>query len=297
MYKTESLPNTNRMGRVKCLLGTAILGACCLLNTPTIRAAGFTLITHGNSVQGVDDESWMDAYVAAVQSRMPDSATAVIEQDDHLALSNVWDDNSPIINSVRYMTFSGPLTLDQTSNAEVIMEVNWSALASDADGYSSTSIATAIVSYLFSQHQDYLQLPIHLIGHSRGGSVVSEVARLLGREGIWVDQQTTLDPHPVNNDGNQDLVFDHGGELEVDASVQVYENTVFADNYWENVINAYPAGEYIVGAWNGNLDQRFYLNNPYLLPACSAAHLHVYDWYYVRRDPHRGVLQSVDYIP
>ena len=41
------------------------------------------------------------------------------------------------------------------------------------------------------------QLPLHLIGHSRGGSVVTEMARLLGAQGVWVDQVTTLDPRPV----------------------------------------------------------------------------------------------------
>ena len=42
------------------------------------------------------------------------------------------------------------------------------------------------------------ELPFHLIGHSRGASLVGELAKKLGEQGVWVDQVTTLDPHPVD---------------------------------------------------------------------------------------------------
>ena len=63
------------------------------------------------------------------------------------------------------------------------------------------------------------ELPLHLVGHSRGGSVVTEMARLLGAQGVWVDQVTTLDPRPVSQFG--------------DATVTTWTNVLFADNYWQ----------------------------------------------------------------
>lgn len=236
--------------------------------------AGFTLITHGYSLWGSDDESWLESYVTAIQNRSGGTSTTVLELDDYLILNS-----GDIAHSVHYKHASGPLTLDQTSDGEVIMELNWSALARNLDENSrtSTEVASAVVTYLFAQHPEFLQLPIHLIGHSRGGSVVSEITRLLGASGIWVDHQTTLDPHPVNADGNSETLL--CGTL-TDASVAVYENTMFADNYWQNTwcgLPTYPAGESISGATNVNLNDRFYAYPTDF--AVWADHLHVYDWY------------------
>ena len=40
--------------------------------------------------------------------------------------------------------------------------------------------------------------PVDLIGHSRGASLNTELARKLAERGIWVDDFTSLDPHPVD---------------------------------------------------------------------------------------------------
>jgi hypothetical protein len=69
-------------------------------------------------------------------------------------------------------------------------------------------------------------LPIHLIGHSRGASLMVGLTKRLGEKGIWVDQLTGLDPHPV--DGHNDFLdLDFG-----DTPMASYVNVVYSESYW-----------------------------------------------------------------
>jgi len=104
------------------------------------------------------------------------------------------------------------------TTGEVLAVLDWHM----AIDYSTPEVAGSVVSELVESA--YAELPIHLIGHSRGGSLVAEMARLLGEQGIWVDHVTTLDPHPAENT----LLPPYF----VDAGVYTYENTLFADNIW-----------------------------------------------------------------
>src|SRR5262249_53359538 len=89
------------------------------------------------------------------------------------------------------------------------------------------------------------ELPMHLVGHSRGGSVMSETSLRLGTNGIWTDHLTTLDPHPLNNDGFTLDIFLYSA---VDAPVRTYETVLFHDNYWES-LNFTVHGESVTGAY------------------------------------------------
>jgi len=87
------------------------------------------------------------------------------------------------------------------------------------------------------------ELPIHLIGHSRGGGMIFEIARLLGLQGIEVEQVTALDPHPLTAADPQPIT----GNI-MDTPIKLYENILFVDNYYQNI--AAPKGQYLTGAYN-----------------------------------------------
>ncbi|MEM7230235.1 MAG: hypothetical protein AAF432_15620, partial [Planctomycetota bacterium] len=66
---------------------------------------------------------------------------------------------------------------------------------------------------------------LHLVGHSRGTIVNSEVSRRFAREGLTVDHVTGMDPHPVN--GTLDADPNWG-----DPVPMRWENNTFVDVYY-----------------------------------------------------------------
>ncbi len=132
---------------------------------------------------------------------------------------------------------------------------------------------------------------VHLIGHSRGCSVNSEVARRLGNAGIPVDQVTTLDPHPVAPPMTEGCGLT--GPLDWGDAVPVrWSNVAWADNYWRKDTGlpglchdcdfdgmALPAAQVHnvnlngpLGEGNGDLDD--------CLRGCRLEHSKVHVWYH-----------------
>ena len=166
--------------------------------------------------------------------------------------------------SIYNMTFvpagGGGFTLSATRTAggaptnsqsgEVIIKLDWSALA-DGDSYDTFQVASFVLPALLntnfiSELGDHAlaEFPLHFIGHSRGGSLLCELSRLLGTNGLWVDHLTTLDPHPLNAPG---FPFD-GGFDAVDAPMNTYENVLFHDNYWQES-DFFVFGQSVAGAF------------------------------------------------
>src|SRR3954470_2583638 len=146
--------------------------------------AGVTIITHGNdgTITG-----WVDSAADAIQDRLggPSAASQYVMKVDSGGVQSLKleDGNKP---------------LDQTSKAEAIIKLDWSDISNTS--HFTDGIGQDVAGYLLTSHEgvpDFTQLPFHLIGHSRGASLMVSLSYNLGRAGLWVDQVTNLDPHPI----------------------------------------------------------------------------------------------------
>ena len=227
--------------------------AACLLSFAAsigVSGAGVTVITHGfNS----DIDDWVLAMAAAV-TQYPQAANA-----DAVCYEIYFEETSAGVFAPRQRKLAGGNPL-QSKSGEIIIKLNWSQLAGTLSGvtYSTTEVAPAVASTLTSRSflpdlngRALAELPLHFIGHSRGASLLFEVARLLGAQGIWIDHVTSIDPHPLNNDYDDSLFT-----TVVDAPAVPYKNVLFADNYYQvnsSFLGLDPSGQYVPGAYNRRL--------------------------------------------
>ena len=174
--------------------------------------------------------------------------------------------------------------LSNSLEGEALIVLDWSAIAAvevsqivpqliiEAETV-TWKVADAVSDYLLNDlgiGHELLAAPLHLIGHSRGGSLIGALAEDFGEAGLWVDQTTYLDPHPilaspVSSDwGN----FDFG----------VTKNVIFADNYWRQGQLLAPNGESVPGAHNVELDDDILEGSGYGNPIDQHADVHL--WYH-----------------
>jgi hypothetical protein len=232
---------------------------------------GVTLIAHG---YGGSISDWVAtmANVIAQQSGTPASQPRYA-----MTVTDPGHDGGPLtVASTRL----GPAPGAWESN-EIIVLLDWSDVAGSFPfGYYrntfdvGAAVATKLVGSLSIPDlaTPLAELPIHLIGHSRGASVISEVAKGLGQRGVWVDQLTYLDPHPV--DGvNEPFGLNYG-----DAPMRVYENAIFAEDYWrtDGGSSFDFTGEAVNGAYNLQLSGTILGNGGYSGVEHSDTHL----WYH-----------------
>jgi hypothetical protein len=218
-------------------------------------SAGVTLVTHGFNGNVTDWVIPMCDKIAQYRT-LPGTNVSIYQ----LSVTQP----SPGVYSVSQTFLDGVNPLDSDSG-EILLALDWSTLSSG--GTPTTAIASATAGVLLATNfipelngHALAELPLHLVGHSRGGSVITELARVLGAQGVWVDQVTTLDPHPVSQLG--------------DPPVTNYANILFADNYWQNLGDGLlvPNGQAVAGAYNRQLTN---LNGGY-----SSSHSDVHLWYH-----------------
>jgi hypothetical protein len=258
-----------------CFFATILFFLIALLPCST-NAAGVTIITHGFDS---DANGWVAAMADAITNyhSFPGTNFTMYEITLTTDGSNYY---------YQWVRDSGSLP-SNTDSGEIIIKLDWSQMAGTDDPLddpydTSTYSVAAVVSYMLLQTNVITELnghplveyPLHLIGHSRGGSLMNEVSYILGTNGVWVDHLTTLDPHPFNNDGNEDFLYPK------DASASnTWENVLFRDDYWQNLgILLDPDGESASGAYNRHLNE---LPQGYLLTdSISPYHSNVHLWYY-----------------
>ena len=247
-------------------MGIQIQRSCCfaifaalvlaLCSTSSVTAGGVTIITHGFNSNVTD---WIIPMAEKVggYSGLPGATYSCYE------ISITRNGSGQYVAAATFLSGTAPLLTD---SGEIVVKLDWSTL-SGLGGPSTTTIAQAAVNAVLATNlipemggRPLAELPVHLIGHSRGGSVVTEMARLLGAEGIWVDQVTTLDPRPVSQFS--------------DASVRSWTNVLFADNFWQTMGDGLfvPNGQSVFGAYNRKLLD---LSGGY-----SSSHSDVHLWYH-----------------
>ena len=208
------------------IFAAMVLGLAAMVLPHRPRAAGVTLITHG--LNGNAD-GWVTGMATNIQNYLKFPGTNFTCYE--MSFSN--------FNSAYYLTAARVAGSQPFSSAsgEIVVKLDWRQLA-DGNSYDTYQVASAVVPALLSTNfipelggHALVEVPLHLVGHSRGGSLACEVSRLLGTNGVWVDHLTTLDPHPLN-----DPAFPLDGFLysAVDAPANTYESVLFHDNYWQD---------------------------------------------------------------
>jgi hypothetical protein len=256
---------------------SARLFICFLLALNLGHGAGVTIITHGLN-------SDADDWVLAMAQRLPLHPSF---PGTNFTCFEVTVAPNFAVSAVR-ISGVGPIVTD---SGEIVIALDWGQLANN--DFSTYQVAAAVLPALLQTNfipglaaHALAEFPLHLVGHSRGGSLVCELSRLLGTNGIWVDHLTTLDPHPLNNDGFNDAPL----YTVVDASARTYENVLFHDNYFQ-IIDFFIYGESVRGAYVRQLTS---LDGGY--GGIGGAHSDVHLWYHATVDLHTPASDSVSSV-
>jgi hypothetical protein len=218
---------------------------------PRTLFAGITLVTHGLESSF---PQWVDRMAEAVARRIDPQGASTWANVSHYRMQ-VTNPSAPVVTT--FTRTEGPAP-SASSTGEIVISLDWVPVDS-LSGPSTGTVAQAVANALLSAGASFgfggelMELPIHLIGHSRGGSLITALAADLGARGAWVDQLSPLDPVPIGND----------------AAMNVTDNVAFADNYYET--------SYIV---HGNAVAGAHNVGPLSLPGGSNDHSDVHTFYH-----------------
>ncbi len=182
--------------------------------------SGVTIITHGYRANA---DGWVTNMAKAIRDRMGLSAQELPIQKIIVKKGN---------NGLPYLPNADKIKL---YNGNAIVLIDWGDAAGTLDAIvnsvNTNEVAAAILS-IFTKKS--LELPIHLIGHSRGGSLVSGISYKLGqRYGKWIDHITFIDPHPFKI-----ALHDNDFDYNDNKIMHVWDNIIFADEYYNEYFTA-----------------------------------------------------------
>jgi hypothetical protein len=200
---------------------------------------GLTIITHGFQLSGVLSSETIPSWVTNMAQSINDRTGASlpiykVRYNKSLFLPSIFDE---------VVLEDGATAIDITSKGGAIVLLNWNEISNETEDYTTTDVASKFFDFIFATPQNghfLCELPMHFIGHSRGASLNSALCYTLAARGIIVDQFTMLDPHPV-----EPLNIPSGN----DWIPEIYINTIFADNYYEQGILNFPDGRPIAGTF------------------------------------------------
>ena len=227
--------------------------------------AGTTIITHGflaaeSSILAQNDEpAWLRELAVDIARKAGDGQSNRVAQYRLVVEEEVV--GSPDVSSWEFDTSGNfnpaipnapfnDANLDHSYNGEAVIVLDWSDVAFIGETRTGTvaRLATEFLEFgLGELGTKLLESDIHLVGHSRGGSLVGALANELGERGIVVDHVTYLDAHPIA--GVPPLVLHDYGNL----NLTVTENVAFADSYYREGGIPTPNGEPVPGATNFRL--------------------------------------------
>jgi len=234
------------------LLAIALLGFCPIHSylQAQVKAGNFRLengadsLVHGNQLVLIT-HGWdlgLTGVPVWLESMRDTIAEHYLDNECNYVDIKVVKKSGNLVSTCTFQDFS----ISTGNSGTILATLDWSAVANHLfSGISSQEVAAAVINSLIISQQEkapLAQLPIHLIGHSRGAGLICELSRLLGEQGIIVDQVTLLDPHPLTASDQQPH------NKIIDTPISIYENIVFADCYYQNI--AYPQGEYLDGTYN-----------------------------------------------
>lgn len=194
--------------------------------------AGVTLLTHGR-----DGHLWGFVNTAAADITARLGGPGQVPQ--YILKLTPDSGDGHLVPSITHV--DGTTTPQNSNNGEIILLVDYTSVDSNTS-YSLSNIGTVVADYMMNTPVDGIrlaELPLHSISISRGTGLQDEIAKALGKSGVWVDQETYTDPNPVGVMG--------------DAPPTIYDNVAFVDNYWrsdDNPDNFSTNGHFVPGAYN-----------------------------------------------